>query len=147
MKKICSFCSKPATKENSNDFYLSCARHKKLAQVETEKFFIEKPNYTGWSSKSKPKPKFDLLVTYYFYSNPNVGERYFKVKENKPVLQIISKNKIKKGRANVKGVCYIQYNTFIGSWGWKKLESRYIKTISKSKFDKVLNKMIKSFTK
>lgn len=82
-------------------------------------------------------------TTYYHYSNPNVGERYFKVIENKQVLQIIESQQKKKGRPFQLGINYINYNTFIGSWGWKKNESKFIKTISRHKFENVLNKMIK----
>jgi hypothetical protein len=48
-QKLCSFCSTPLRDEdynNSNDFYLSCFQHKRLAQTETEKFFQENPDYT-----------------------------------------------------------------------------------------------------
>ena len=93
------------------------------------------------------EPNFDLRVTYYRYYNENIGERYFKVIPNEPVLQIIKKNKVKKGRANIVGVTYIEYNTWIGSWGWKKYESKFIKTIPKDKFEEVLVKMIKKFMK
>ena len=92
-------------------------------------------------------PNFDLNTTYYHYSNPNVGDRYFKVKEGEPVLQIVASTQKKKGRAYQKGVNYMTYITFVGSWGWKKDESRFIKTISKREFDKQLNKMIKDFLK
>lgn len=93
------------------------------------------------------EPNFDLEVTYYHYFNENVGERYFKVKENEPVLQIVAGTQKKKGRPYQMGVNYMNYNTFIGSWGWKKSESKFIKTISKDKFEKVLEKMIKKFKK
>jgi hypothetical protein len=86
-------------------------------------------------------------TTYYCYSNTNVGVRYFKVKEGKPVLQIISSIQKKKGRAYCIGVTYMSYTTFIGSWGWKKKESRFIKEISKGKFNSVLDKMIKIILK
>jgi hypothetical protein len=86
-------------------------------------------------------------TTYYRYSNPNVGERYFKVKEGKPVLQIIKSVQQKRGRAYCIGVTYMSYTTFIGSWGWKKKESRFIKEISKDKFNSVLDKMIKTILK
>lgn len=84
---------------------------------------------------------------YYHYSNPNVGERYFKVIENEPVLQIVARTQKKKGRAYQIGVNYMNYTTFIGSWGWKKSESKFIKTISKDEFENILNEMIKKFIK
>lgn len=89
----------------------------------------------------------DTDTTYYRYLNENVGERYFKVTEGEPVLQIVAGTQKKKGRAYQLGVNYMNYMTFIGSWGWKKDESKFIKTISKAQFEKVLNKMIKKFTK
>ncbi len=86
-------------------------------------------------------------TVYYHYNNPNVGERFFKVKEGKPVLQIVASTQKKKGRAYQLGVNYMTYITFIGSWGWKKDESMFIKTITKKDFEQVLTKMIKKFTK
>lgn len=53
-QKLCSFCSTPLLDEdyeNSNDFYLSCFQHKRLAKIETEKFFKENPDYTKWAGK------------------------------------------------------------------------------------------------
>lgn len=89
----------------------------------------------------------ELRTTYYHYYNINVGERYFKVIEGEPVLQIVERTQKKKGRPFQIGVNYITYMSFIGSWGWKKDESKFIKTISKAEFEKVLGKMIKKFTK
>lgn len=89
----------------------------------------------------------DLQTTYYHYSNVNIGERYFKVIEGEPVLQIITSTQKKKGRPFQIGVNYLTYVSFIGSWGWKMSESNFIKTISKAQFEKVLNKMIKKFIK
>lgn len=54
IQKMCSFCStllRDEDYENSNDFYLSCFQHKRLAKIETEKFFKENPNYTKWNKK------------------------------------------------------------------------------------------------
>lgn len=51
-QKLCSFCSTPLQEKdynNSNDFYLSCFQHKRLAQIETEKFFAMNPDYTKWN--------------------------------------------------------------------------------------------------
>ena len=86
-------------------------------------------------------------TNYYEYSNPNVGTRFFKVKEGQPVLQIVASTQKKKGRAYQLGVNYMTYITFISSWGWKKDESRFIKPIKKEVFEKVLTKMIKKFIK
>lgn len=87
------------------------------------------------------------MITYYRYFNNNVGERFFKVKPNKPVLQIISSAQKKKGRAFMIGVTYISYKTFIGNYAWRLGVSEHIKTISKDKFDSELEKMIKKFSK
>ena len=87
------------------------------------------------------------MINYYRYFNKNVGERYFKVKQDEPVLQIISSSQKKKGRAFMIGVTYITYQTFIGSWAWRLGNNDSIKTISKSKFDTELQKMIKKFRK
>jgi hypothetical protein len=84
---------------------------------------------------------------YYYYYNPNVGARYFKVKKGKDVMQVISSVQIKKGRAYTEGITFIGYISFIGSWGWKLDESRNIVEISEKKFNKVLEKMIKKITK
>jgi|688.fasta_scaffold34970_4 hypothetical protein len=84
---------------------------------------------------------------YFLYSNPNVGDRWFKVIENEAVLQIVTKVQKKKGRPYQNGVTFISYMTFISSWGWKKTESKYLKPIKKSKFDAQLNKMIRKFQK
>jgi len=49
---LCSFCFYPLTKkdiENPNDYYLSCGKHKELAQISTEKHFRENPDYTQWN--------------------------------------------------------------------------------------------------
>jgi len=85
------------------------------------------------------------MIKYYFYSNPNQGERYFRVKESEKVLQIIEKTQPKKGRPYQRGVTYIQYLSFLGSWGWRLSESKNIKEITKKEFNKVLDKMIKEF--
>lgn len=82
---------------------------------------------------------------YYFYSNPNQGERYFRVEGEKEVLQIVTKVTEKKGRTYCIGISYIKYSTFIGSWGWKINESRNIREIHQSSFDRELEKMIKKF--
>jgi hypothetical protein len=84
---------------------------------------------------------------YYYYYNPNVGVRYFRVKKGKDVMQIIDSVQIKKGRAYTTGVTFIGYISFVGSWGWKLDESRNIVEISEKTFNKVLEKMIKKFTK
>jgi hypothetical protein len=87
-------------------------------------------------------------IKYYHYSNPNVGERYFKVRgKSSPVLQVVSAIQIKKGRANCIGISLIGYVSFIGSWGWKKEESRFLKEISKGKFEKALTKTMKKILK
>lgn len=86
-------------------------------------------------------------ITYYKYDNPNVGVRYFKVEEGKPVLQIIESIQKKKGRPFQMGVNYITYMSFIGSWGWKLAESKNIKTIPKDKFERILDKMVLKFKK
>ena len=54
-QKMCSFCSTLLQDEdyNENDFFLACFQHKRLAQIETEKFFKENPDYTKWQV---PKP-------------------------------------------------------------------------------------------
>ncbi len=90
-----------------------------------------------------------LKIAYYFYSNPYNGERYFKVEEGKDVvMQIIESNgQEKRGRPYVIGVSYIKYMSFLSSWGWRLKESKNIKVISEKKFNKVLDKMIKKFTK
>ena len=88
-----------------------------------------------------------IKETYYKYSNPNIGERFFRVKKNKPVLQIINKCQKKKGRANIVGINFIEYKTFISSWGWKKYESKFLKTISKEMFDKAIDRIIKKIKK
>lgn len=81
--------------------------------------------------------------SYYRYENPNVGVRYFKVtKENEPVLQVIESVQAKKGRAYTIGITYITYLTFIGSWGWRLSESRFIKEISVDEFNLALNKSL-----
>ncbi len=87
------------------------------------------------------------MINYYRYFNNNVGERFFKVKPNKPVLQIISSAQKKKGRAFMIGVTYISYKTFIGNYGWRLGVSEHIKMIPKDKFDTELEKMIKKFHK
>lgn len=54
-QKLCSFCVTPLADEdyeNPNDFYLSCFQHKRLAQIETEKFFKQNPDYTKWHKAS-----------------------------------------------------------------------------------------------
>lgn len=54
--KRCSFCNTPLTHkdyEDPNDFFLACPTHKQLAQIETEKFFQQNPDYTKWN-KDKP---------------------------------------------------------------------------------------------
>ena len=53
-QQLCSFCSTPLRDEdykNPNDFYLACFQHKRLAEIEAEKFFKENPKYTKWSEK------------------------------------------------------------------------------------------------
>jgi hypothetical protein len=87
------------------------------------------------------------MINYYQYFNKNVGERYFKVKPDEPVLQIISSSQKKKGRAFMIGVTYITYQTFIGSWACRLGNNDSIKKISKSRFDTELQKMIKKFRK
>lgn len=84
---------------------------------------------------------------YYKFSNENVGIRYFKVNQSEYVLQVISHTQKKKGRPFQKGVNLIRYSSFIGSWGWKLDNSKFIKEITKDEFEKQLNKMIKSFNK
>ncbi len=86
-------------------------------------------------------------TAYYFYSNPNQGERYFKVRDGKDVMQIIESVQMKAGRPYALGVTYIKYQSFLSSWGWKLKESRNIKVISEKKFNKVLERMIKKFIK
>jgi hypothetical protein len=52
-QKLCSFCPTPLSDidyEDSNNFYLSCSQHKRLAQIETEKLFSTIRDYTKWSS-------------------------------------------------------------------------------------------------
>ena len=88
-----------------------------------------------------------METTYYIYSNPYRGERYFKVTKYEKVLQIIASVIPKKGRPYQEGVNYIAYSTFIGSYGWKMKESRWLKEISKARFDKLLDKMIVKFKK
>lgn len=87
------------------------------------------------------------MITFYRYFNNNVGERFFKVKPNKPVLQIISSAQKKKGRSFMIGVTYISYKTFIGNYGWRLGLSKHIKEIPNNKFDAELEKMIKKFSK
>lgn len=83
-------------------------------------------------------------IKYYSYSNIHQGERYFRVKDNNSdVLQIVTKVTEKKGRVYCLGVSYIRYSTFIGSWGWKMKESRWLKEITKNDFNSQLKKMIK----
>jgi hypothetical protein len=66
------------------------------------------------------------------------------------VLQIVTKTSpgVKKGSYK-KGVYYIRYNSFIGNKGWKlseKLkENGYIKEISKTTFDSVLDQVTNGF--
>ena len=82
-------------------------------------------------------------VKYYRYHNVNVGERYFRVIEGESeVLQIIKKYTPKKGRPHQKGIYYISYMTFIGSWGWKKKKN--LEEISRKDFRIVLNDMIET---
>ena len=49
--KWCQFCNTMLREEGSNDnnaFFLSCGNHKQLAQLQTERFFKENPDYTKW---------------------------------------------------------------------------------------------------
>lgn len=46
--KPCSFCFRPSI-DNPNHFYPSCKEHEKLAQIETERFFMQNPDYTKWN--------------------------------------------------------------------------------------------------
>ena len=53
-QKLCSYCSTQLRDEdykNSNDFYLSCSQHKRLAKIETKMFFQKNPVYTKWAEK------------------------------------------------------------------------------------------------
>ncbi len=82
-------------------------------------------------------------VSYYRYYNVNVGERYFRViKGEDAILQIVTKCSPKKGRPNQKGIYYIRYITFIGSWGWKKKKN--LEEISKKDFNMVFNEMVET---
>lgn len=67
-----------------------------------------------------------MEAKYYEYYNPNNGRRFFRVKENERVLQIIWETVPKKGKAYIQGISYLNYLTFIGSWGWKLSESKNI---------------------
>jgi len=86
------------------------------------------------------------MAIYYKYDNPHQGVRYFKVKETYgDVLQIITESVPKKGRPYMKGITFIKYSTWIGSWGWKLKESKNIVEIKRKEFQTVLKEMLKQF--
>lgn len=89
--------------------------------------------------------------TKYYHFSDNRGECFFRVRgSDQDVLQIVTKTSpgVKKGSYK-KGVYYIRYNSFIGNKGWKlseKLkENGYIKEISKTTFDSVLDQVTNGF--
>ena len=86
-------------------------------------------------------------IKYYRYFNINQGERFFKVRPKKNVIQVIVSVQLKKGRAYTQGISIMKYSTFIGSYGWKMKESRNITEISREEFYKKFNKILKKLEK
>lgn len=54
LDQCCFLCGRSLTKEDISDnnaFYQSCLQHKVAAQLETEKYFMQNPDYTKWSKE------------------------------------------------------------------------------------------------
>lgn len=74
-------------------------------------------------------------MKYYKYETPHTGIRYFKVKDNhSDVVQIVYSHKEKVGRAYCIGITLIKYTSFIGNYGWKLDESKYIKEVTAEEY-------------
>jgi len=84
-------------------------------------------------------------MKYYKYVGAERGLRFFKVKniDTNVVQIIVNSGRMKGGRTNTIGICFIRYSSFSGNWAWRLKDSKYIIEIAKSEYDEQFDQMTK----
>lgn len=82
---------------------------------------------------------------YYRFGHPSFGTRYFRVKKDEQVLQVVTHvNGDKRSNRKI-GVQYIKYASWVSNDGWHVNHSNRCKEISPERFYKILGVMISKF--